>query len=549
VAAETLPVRSGLARFGPFIATGGAIGLSLIAILAALHFGADLVTVAVDLPGGRASVDAVVVTLLALAGALVAIVVVARLSAGDGRRPAVAVAVGIVVLLAIRSAAAAGYDGVGDGELREYDELARGVFTGACCFADRPMGYPIMLALAYAGLGAGQTAVELLNIAFALVTGVLVWSLARRCYGDRVGAIALLLYGLWPAGALMVVTSMPHTSYELAIVAAAWAAICVRPGWRGSAATGLALGLAQWLRPSTPILMPVYLLARAWPGQTWRAFLGGTLLPMAGVALAVLVPVLGHNLAAHGEMSISTSSYGGHGLWIGTDQRSDGRYSQQASDEVLAMEGQDFWEQSGRAGQLAMARITADPLGTLLMGVRKQDTLWGTEHYGVQYAIRRASANDPSKPSATLAAITSGAYWLLVVAGAVGGLALRRRRTDALMMLVVGAVAAVAATHVLLEVRDRYHAFVVPLLLPLAAIAIVALLERLRLLPPDPPMAPAHAPAAAPVGDQQTAAMGGDAASGRPTIPPVGPDGPSRTLHLVHTLSIRVRSLPRPASS
>ena len=541
--AEEAPRRNRLTRLGPLIAVSGAIGLGVIAVLAVVHLGLDLVAVAVDLPGGRASAGAVIVTLVARVAALGAIVLGARLSAGDGPRPRMAVALGFTVILAVRLAAAAGYDGVGDGELREYDALARGVLEGACCFSDRPMGYPIVLALAYAGLGAGHVAVELLNIAFALITGVLLWSLARRCYGVRVGAITLLLYGLWPAGALMVVTSMPHTSYELAIVAAAWTAIACRPGWRGSAATGLLLGLAQWLRPSTPILLPIYLLARAWPGQTWRTFLGGTLLPMTGLALAVLVPVMSHNLAAHGELSISTSSYGGHGLWIGTDQRTGGRFDKQVADEVLAMDGRDFWAKSNRAGQLAMARIAADPLGTLLLGVRKQDTLWGTEQYGVQYAIRRGSADDPAKPSATLPAITSGVFWVLVVAGAGAALALRRHRMDALMVLAVGTVAAVAGTHVLLEVRDRYHAFVVPLLLPLAAIAIVALLERFGLLSPDPAAAPS------PVDHDRSSPTGGDVAPGHSSMAADGPDGPSQTLLLVHTLVHPGRVPPSRASS
>jgi hypothetical protein len=54
-----------------------------------------------------------------------------------------------------------------------------------------------------------------------------------------------------------------------------------------------------------------------------------------------------------------------------------------------------------------------------------------------------------------------------------------RRRPDALVPLAVVLIWTIAAIHALLEVRDRHHAYVVPLLLPLAALALVTLCDRI----------------------------------------------------------------------
>jgi hypothetical protein len=329
--------------------------------------------------------------------------------------------------------------------------------------------------------------------------------LARRFVGGQGAAVALYLYAIWPAGALMIVTSLPHTSYEMLVVAAAWAALVTRDGWKGSALAGVILGVSQYLRPTSPLLLPVVLLARVWPGMPWRRAITSVLVPMVAFFLLVLAPVMAHNVADHGELSVSTSSYGGHGLWVGTDVRSGGTLTEQNSAEVRAMPGKDLWEQSASAGSRAFERVKADPVGIGLLALRKQVTLWGTERYGVQYGIRRELAENVAHRSSVLPSITSGAFWVLVLAASALGLALRRRAPDGLLLLTVLLVGAVAFLHAFFEVRDRYHSYVVPLLLPFAAVGILAILARLRLAPhaaaldaapPEVPAPPASTPLA-----------------------------------------------------
>ena len=48
--------------------------------------------------------------------------------------------------------------------------------------------------------------------------------------------------------------------------------------------------------------------------------------------------------------------------------------------------------------EIALQRIRDDPLGIAALAVRKQDTLWGTEHFGVQYGIRQSLTRPARAP-------------------------------------------------------------------------------------------------------------------------------------------------------
>ena len=112
--------------------------------------------------------------------------------------------------------------------------------------------------------------------------------------------------------------------------------------------------------------------------------------------LIVLVPVVAYNLERTGSPSISTSDYGGHVLFQGTYEPSGGEFSQRAHQELIAIAGPDPLEWSRVGTEIALQRIREDPIGMAALGIRKQDTLWGTEHFGVQYGIDQ----QPPRPSA-----------------------------------------------------------------------------------------------------------------------------------------------------
>jgi 4-amino-4-deoxy-L-arabinose transferase-like glycosyltransferase len=460
----------------------GVLFIGALSLMAAAHFLVDSWQVVLRLDS-MAALRVLLVALAVLAGGLVWTVVVARLATTGQRGHLTATVVGLATLVAVRVVIAFAYDGVLSGEPGVYDRQAADLVAGMCCPwdqpIDRPPGYAFLLAGAYAVLGRSAAAGEALNIAFAVATGLVIWELARGLYGPRTAAVALLLYALWPAGALMTTVRIPHSAYDLAFAAAAWTVVASPRGWRGSALGGTLLGLSQYLRPTTFALLPAFIVARVWQAKDWRGEILATVAPMLLTFLLVLVPIMAWHDSTRGVLDISTSAYGGSSLYHGTNIASGGRWSERASRELTELAGHEQWERTRVGQQLAIGRLRDDPVGIIGLAIRKQDALWGKESYGIRYGIRRELASEPWQPRSVLPTLASGGFYAALLGLTALGLYLRRRRTDALTALVVVAALTMSLMHGLVEVRDRYHAYLVPLLMPIAAYALTILVERL----------------------------------------------------------------------
>jgi hypothetical protein len=131
------------------LAWAGIATFVVLAILALAHLAGDLLEVVRTLGLGLELAARLGPPAFLTLGAVALLLVVVRLAGAEGRGRLSAVGVGFLVLVVVRVLVAAWFDGVTDGEPREYEQLADGVLAGECCFADRPMGYPILLAGAY----------------------------------------------------------------------------------------------------------------------------------------------------------------------------------------------------------------------------------------------------------------------------------------------------------------------------------------------------------------------------------------------------------------
>jgi hypothetical protein len=451
----------------------GVVTILAIAALAAVHFAADMWAV-VDGPGRPLAIlrRVGISGILGLAG-LALVVLVAWLAGGGRRRELAAIGLGFAALVLIRVFLAWQFDAA-RGEPTVYPLMADTVVQLDPDFRGRPPGYAIALAGTYLLFADRQLGAEALNLLMAVLAGGAVPGLARGLYGARPGALALLGYALWPAGALMTSVPMPHIAFDLVTIAAAWAAVGMPPGWRGDALSGAILGLGQYMRPLSPFLLPSWILARVWGGASLRSLLV-TIGVTVGAFLLVLLPVMAQSTIQAGWPGISTSDYGGHSFFIGTYEPSGGMYTDEADQELRDLAGPvTLRERSGVGMRVGMERIREDPLRIAALAVRKQDTLWGTEHYGIQYALRQGLAKRPQDADATVPILVSQGFYVVALLTAALGLATLRHRPDALVPLAVTLIWVVAAMHGLLEVRDRHHAYVMPLLLPWSALAISA---------------------------------------------------------------------------
>lgn len=441
--------------------------LALITIVATLRLG-SLLAAAVRDPArwygglGLAFIAAYIVGSAALI--LAAWIVGSRSARGFWLQPVLVVALAV----GVRAALAIAFDAPLAGENGVIHAQALGVLDDAsCCFSHRPMGYPLSLAGAYAMFGIGPGAIEALNIACATVTTWLVFDIGRVVWDRRVGLVAATMYAVVPSQVLLILPPLTEPLYITAITGMVRIALMRAPPLLLTAALiGLSIAAAQYVRATaTSLLAPVLLLPillgegiRRWTlraGITVTAFVVG------------MAPVIWFNLQTHGDLSVSTSAYAGWSVYVGANTKAAGRFNSEDSEFFATLPGESAWERSEIAGQLGIRRILDDPGGYLMMQPRKFAVLWGDESYAGSYAFSPAG---PATTSLTeIAWLLSQLFYVPILMLALLALAIGRASLQPGVLLIGMIVSLVAATHVFLEVHSRYHAYLLPLLVLLAA--------------------------------------------------------------------------------
>jgi len=421
-----------------------------------------------------------------VAGAVVLIAIAWRLAGRSERALQATVVGGFVLLAAGRLAIAVAHNSHMTGESHSFDTTARGILAGQWDFFGRAPAYPISLAGAYSLLGPGPTAGEMLNLVLGLVAGGALFALVNARAGVRPAVVALYLFALWPAGALISNVRLSETMY-LALTLLAALAMLAWSGAASASASGVLLGLAQYVRPTTLALVPALLIARWWPRTSLRRALLLTALPFGVTMLLLLMPMAAYNLQVNGEVSLATTVFGGANLYVGTDVRTGGQWSEQIQAEIDALTPGGLLDDSNAAGRIAGARLLADPLLPLRLLPTKLNTLWGSEDFGVQYAMSRATL---ARPLGTFPGVLSSLFYTAMVLGATAFAFRRRHDLDSLTVLCMGTTISITLIHVLYEVRDRYHAYATPLFIAVVAMGVAEWAAR-RYKVPAPMTVPA----------------------------------------------------------
>jgi 4-amino-4-deoxy-L-arabinose transferase-like glycosyltransferase len=339
------------------------------------------------------------------------------------------------------------------------------------------MGYPVALAGAFSVLGIGPWGVEALNLVLAAITTALVWDIGRITWSPRVGAVAAMGYALTPSAVLMTLVPLTEPLYTAIAVAVVRLGIGGQSGWPlWAAATGAVLALAQYVRATALILLAaVVAIAFLAEPRLSRAVARSAVITL--VFLVLLAPTISYNLEQHGDLSISTSAYGGWTLFVGSNQKSSGMWNPEDAALLQGFPGETIWDKSEHAGGLAWERYTRDARATLDLLVRKAGIMWGDERYAAAYALPTTESRGPTRDM-WVGWLTSQVAWSALLMLAVVG-TWRERRSRRPAVLLVGLVLlGVAASHLVLEVHSRYHAYVVPLLWLLAAAGIQHLRRR-----------------------------------------------------------------------
>ncbi len=156
-------------------------------------------------------------------------------------------------------------------------------------------GYPLFLAVCFSVFGVGRYVPVLwVQVGVDLLGCLLLWDLARRLFGMRVGLAVLWLAALCPFTANYAAAALTETLSIFCVTAALWG---LERWWaRGDGAlwalvVGCALMFAAVLRPDGGVLAAAMVPAMLWTG--WRGGWVRRGVRDAAVASAVVLGVLG----------------------------------------------------------------------------------------------------------------------------------------------------------------------------------------------------------------------------------------------------------------
>jgi 4-amino-4-deoxy-L-arabinose transferase-like glycosyltransferase len=246
-------------------------------------------------------------------------------SAVSGARRWLAPTVILLLALVLRVAAVAADDGYRPGnDALEYDYLARSIAAGdgypqsgyllqGGPTAIRGPGYPYLLGAVYALSGNSLTAGRLASAALGALSVLLLYLIAKRIWGRRIGLLAATLTALFPP---LILLSRDLVSESFFIALELAALLCVlnfrRSGGalRWAAGAGVLCGLAALTR-NTGLALVLPLTLGVWTMRPWLRP-ASLLAPAAvlGCAALVIAPWIVRDKAEFGRFVPVTTSSG-----------------------------------------------------------------------------------------------------------------------------------------------------------------------------------------------------------------------------------------------
>lgn len=378
-------------------------------------------------------------------------------------------------------------------------------------------GYPYVLSKVYAIFGSGERVALYFNMGCSLTTALFVYGIGRRCAGRLCGLLALAFAVLWPSQILYSDFNGTEALSTCILYGAALAyVLLLRPmreedgfvrGWGGAVSYVLVGGLLALGAAVRPVAT-VFLIAGMLTLLTLRVRIQyavisdvplGARLMSKGYLRALLMLVgymaISGMVNAHISQAIgidigNNTVTMGYSLATGVNLTSRGGYSEEVS-RLL----NETYEQTGSveaAGEAcmdaAMASIRTHPAETFNLFVDKFEAMWANDDYGASSNIHSLDVQGKLTPERDDFFIFwrkfGNVYYFAMLA--LSGLCLVdlwRARANALQVFVLFFVGAVAL-HLLIEVQNRYHYYILQTFALLAAGGITlqyaAARERVR---------------------------------------------------------------------
>lgn len=212
-------------------------------------------------------------------------------------------------------------------------------------------GYAIYLSAIYATAGRDFFKVQLLQNGLTALAPVLLFLIAGRLLGWRVGIVAGLLAAVSHHLAHISNFILPDALCALPLLAAFYVLLWARRArhtFLVYALAGLLCGMAAWLRPQPMLLGPFLVLMLTLVGKPrWPTAKRALLI--AAVALLVIAPITIRNyLVYHEFLPISIGT--GLNLWEGIGEASGDRFGAVATDGAVALQEAELYNEPRYGG-------------------------------------------------------------------------------------------------------------------------------------------------------------------------------------------------------
>lgn len=328
-----------------------------------------------------------------------------------------------------------------------------------------PVGYSAMLALFYRVFGPDLLVAPLVNAVFGALLAGAAHRLARYFLSENRARVAGALVALHPG--LIAYSALVMTEVVAAAFLLVAGLVAARHSGRllGPVGAGALIGVAALIRPTSLLTLPLLaLFERASLTRRLRAAAIGL-----GCALLVILPWTVRNCRTlDGCALISTN--GGWNLAIGAITRTGRFESLRASDGCRVVSGQV--QQDRCWASVGLKKITDAPIAWLARAPKKLGETFNHESFAVEY-LHEADPVSWTEPRRVAGReLQTMVHRLLMVAAALGVLALPRRRKEAPLAFTVQAalIAAVAGMALYAFQSDEHPFHWLALFIPLVAV-------------------------------------------------------------------------------
>ena len=340
------------------------------------------------------------------------------------------------------------------------------------------VGYPLVLAPAFALLGATPFTGILVNLLLASLSAWLIHAIARSLgLTSAWRLLAVLVFALWVPG----IWNGAHLARENLstpmLLAVAWLALTMLDGrglgWK-ALLCGLAYGLGVLAGGSAILLIgvPALALLLAW-WREGRRIVTPALALCLGAALC-LAPWAFATQRMVGEPVLNTN--GGFNLYLGNNPAATGRFVSIADTPMG-----DDWEQlrvergevgaSRELGALAKQHMIDHPVETLTLSAKRLALFWAPN-------VPSAQDVEGSRAMLAIRSVEVLQYLLLLALGLVGAFS-RRMASDA-VLVIAATILGFWAIHGITYNIVRYRDPVMPVVIVLASVGLRDLIARFR---------------------------------------------------------------------